>query len=60
MEEDDLLCVIRWTSGLSVAPWSMACVVQEVLILARCLDAFFFHVKQSASMSADHLATEDL
>lgn len=43
--EGDALCTTIWVLGLCGAPWAMTNVVQEVVNLAKVLDASFSHVK---------------
>ena len=41
---------------LGRAPWSLADVVEEVIDIARELEASYFHIQRCANRAADHLA----
>lgn len=56
--EGDTLCVIHWAAGSCFALWTMTNIMEEVLDLARQLNASFHHVKQVANEVADDLAKE--
>lgn len=49
---------IHWAAGSCFALWTMTNIMEEVLDLARQLNASFHHVKQAANEVADDLAKE--
>lgn len=48
--EGDLSCTIRWASRRCKPPWHLAIMVDEVLDLARLLNACFNHIKPSPNV----------
>lgn len=58
--EGDSMCVYRWASDACKPPWMMADVMDEVMDLARSMNASFLHIRRSTHEMADKLAKESI
>lgn len=58
--ERDSFCAIRWASGDRGRPWRFADIMEEVVALARSVEASFVHINRTANSDADALAKEGI
>lgn len=58
--ERDSFCAIRWASGDRGRPWRFADIMEEVIALARSVEASFVHINRTANSDADALAKEGI
>lgn len=58
--ERDSFCAIRWASGDRGRPWRFADIMEEVVALARSVEASFVHISRTANSDADALAKEGI